>query len=225
MVSTHHFGIFSARINQNFKEGPPQKSTFRFSLESGNNFHPFVEAYFPKDPDVRQQLSQVIWFDRRFTFVDQATTPAEYMNIVIDAVYKGFRFDYATRLAKNHELGITFRTYLITKGNYPFSFFTGDESIEWFHSNIAGGEDPFGRKYYGLNQGHIKYTDRNGRVMELKNGDFIFSGIELNHFYYPAFLLSKKRNIQFNIGTHLGINTSKFNPSLDIGLSSNIDPS
>lgn len=222
LLSTHHFGMFSARINQNFKIAPPKRSSFRFSMESGNNFHPFLETYLPRDETVRQELSQVIWYNRRFTFVDQATTPADYMNIVVDAVFKGFRFDFNTRIAENHELGITLRTYLVTKGNYPFSFFTSDESIEWFHSNIAGGEDPFGRKFYGLNQVNVKYTDRNGRVMELQNGNFIFSGIEFNHFYYPEFLSNPEKNIYVNVGSHLGINTSKFNPSIDLGFSSNV---
>lgn len=222
LLATHHFGMFSARINQNFKIAPPKKASFRFTMESGNNFHPFVETYLPKDESVRQQLSEVIWYNRRFTFIDQATTPADYMNIVIDAVYKGFRFDFNTRISKHHELGITLRTFLVTKGNYPFSLFTSDESLEWFHSNIAGGEDPFGRKFYGLNQVNVTYTDRNGRVMELQNGDFIFSGIEFNHFYYPEFLSDTEKNIHVNFGSHMGVNTSQFNPSIDIGISSNI---
>lgn len=222
LLSTHHFGMFSARINQNFKIAPPKKSSFRFTMESGNTFHPFVETYLPRDEMVRQELSQVVWYGRRFTFVDQTTTPADYMNIVIDAVFKGFRFDFNTRIAKNHGLGITLRTYLVTKGNYPFSIFTSDESLEWFHSNIAGGEDPFGRRFYGLNQVNVRYTDRNGRVMELQNGDFVFSGVELNHFYYPEFLSDTKKNIHVNIGSHVGINTSRFNPSIDAGFSVNM---
>lgn len=222
LLSTHHFGMFSARINQNFKIAPPQKWSFRFTMESGNNFHPFVETYLPQDEMVRQELSQVVWYGRRFTFIDQATTPADYMNIVIDAVFKGFRFDLNTRIAKNHELGITLRTYLVTRGNHPFSLFTSDESLEWFHSNIAGGEDPFGRRFYGLNQVNVKYTDRNGRVLELQNGDFIFSGIEFNHFYYPEFLTNQEKNIHVNVGSHIGVNTSRFNPSIDAGFSANV---
>ena len=74
------------------------------------------------------------------------------MNIVIDAVIKEFRIGINFPIAKRHELSITLRSYLITKGKYPFSFFTSDENVEWFHSNIAGGEDPYGRRYYGLNQ-------------------------------------------------------------------------
>ena len=221
VLTTHHFGIFSSRINQNFKLKPSTKTTFNISHVSGNNFHPFVEAYFPKDPAVREQLSHVIWHDRPFTFIDQETTPADYMNIVIDAVIKEFRIGINIPLAEKHELKINLRSYLINKGKYPFSFFTGDESVEWFHSNIAGGEDPYGRRYYGLNQVNFKYVDRNGNTLELQNNDFFISGIELNHFYYPTLKMNESKNIFLNFGTHLGINTSKFNPSIDVGVSAN----
>jgi len=219
-LTLHPFGIFSSRINQNFKIHPPKNSTLNFSVASANTFLPFVEAYYPEDPVVRKQLSEIVWYDRSFTFIDQKTTPAAYTNIVIDAVVKEFRFDYNIRLAKEHELGISFRSYLITKGTS--STLTGDNFLEWFHSNIAGGEDPFGRKYYGLNQVNYKYTDRNGEVLELNHKDFFIGGIELNYFYYPDFLINKKKNLFVNFGSHLGINTSKYNPSLDFGLSGNI---
>ncbi|GGK09915.1 hypothetical protein GCM10007962_00120 [Yeosuana aromativorans] len=222
ILATHHFGIFSSRINQNFKIQPDSKSIFTISYVSGNTFHPFVETYIPKDPTVQKEQSQLIWYHRNFNFIDQETTPADYMNIVIDAVIKEFRATINIPINKKHELDISLRSYLITKGNYLFSPFTNDETIEWFHSNIAGGEDPYGRKYYGLNQVNFKYTDRNGRVLELHNNDFFISGIEFNHFYYPSFLINKKKNVFANIGTHLGFNTSKYNPSLDIGLSVNV---
>lgn len=222
LLTTHHFGIFSSRINQNFKLKVPKKTTFTFSSESGNTFHPFVEMYVPKDPTIRENFSKQVWYNRHFYFFDQNTTPAEYSNIVVDAVIRGFRLQVSFPIAKEHELGITLRSYLITKGNYPFSLITSDESIEWFHSNIAGGEDPYGRRYYGLNQVNFKYTDRNGKVLELKNDDFFLGGIEFNHHYYPEFLINKKRNLFVNFGTHLGINTSTFNQSIDVGFSANL---
>lgn len=220
-LTTHHFGIFSARINQNFKVSPPKTVRFSLNAASGNNFHPFVESYFPKDPQIRAEQSQLIWYARNFNFVDQETTPADYLNIVIDAVIKEFRLGIHVPISKKHELGITLRSYLITKGKHPFSFFTGDESIEWFHSNLIGGEDPYGRRYYGLNQVNFRYLDRNGNTLELNNNDFFISGIEFNHFYYPKLSINNTKNIFVNFGTHLGINTSKFNPSIDIGISAN----
>lgn len=222
ILATHHFGIFSSRINQNFKIHQETSTTFTFSYASGNTFHPFIEAYLPKDPAVQKQQSQLIWFYRNFNFIDQETTPADYMNIVVDAVIKEFRASVNIPINKQHELDISLRSYIITKGDYLFSPFTNDKTIEWFHSNIAGGEDPYGRKYYGLNQVNFKYTDRNGHVLELHNNDFFISGIEFNHFYYPSFFKNKKKHVFANIGTHLGFNISKYNPSLDIGLSANI---
>ncbi|WP_405609491.1 hypothetical protein [Polaribacter sp. Asnod1-A03] len=221
LLPIHHFGMFSSRINQNFKIRPPDKLTLNISYASANTFHPFVEMYLPKDASTRQEMSNIIWYDRHF-YKDQETTPANYESIIIDAVFKNLRIDYNTQISKNHELGITLRSYLVSKGKYPFSIFTGDEFLEWFHSNIAGGEDPFGRKYYGFNQVNVNYQDRNGNKMSLRDGQFIFAGIELNHFYYPNFINLKKKNIFVNFGSHLGLNTSKYNPSIDIGISGNI---
>ena len=221
IVTTHHFGIFSARINQNFKIRPPETTELILSSASGNNFQPFLEGYFPKDPEVREALSQVAWYYRNFNFIDQETTPADYMNIVVDAVIKEFRLGISLPLAKHHELNASLRSYLITKGKYPFSFFTADKTIEWFHSHVAGGEDPYGRRYYGLEQVNFKYTDRDGDILELHNHDFFLSGLELDYFYYPPFSINKKEHLFFNFGTHVGINTSKYNPSLDLGISAN----
>lgn len=217
LLSTHHFGIFSSRINQNFKVRPPKKSALLLSVESSNTFHPFVEAYLPKNKMIQQELKKKIWYNRRF----DVTKPADYMNIVIDAVFKGFRLDFNTKINSKNELGISLRSYVATEGNSLFTFFTADKTIEWFHSNVHGGEDPFGRKYYGLNQVNVKYTDRNGKILELKKDDFFLAGIELNHFYYPSFYFLDEKNIQLNFGSHIGINTHKFNRSIDIGFSVN----
>jgi hypothetical protein len=221
LLSTHHFGIFSSRINTNFKYSPSQAPTLSFNYTSGNNFHPFVEAYFPKDPQVRKQLSQIKWHDRPFNFIDQDVTPADYMNIVIDAVIKEFRVNTTFPINNQHELSVTMRSYLITRGKHPFSLFTSDESIEWFHTNVAGGEDPFGRRYYGLNQVNFTYQDRNGNTLNLNNNAFFIGGIELSHYYYPKLNINKTKNIYLNFGTHLGWNTSRFNASIDAGLSAN----
>ncbi len=220
-LATHHFGIFSSRISTNFKLKVLQKATFSFNLSSGNSFHPFVEAYLPKDPETRERLSQIKWHDRTFYFINQETTPADYINIVVDGVIKEFRPSLTLPVSKYHELNLSLRSYLITKGKYPFSPLTSDESIEWFHSDVIKSEDPYGRRYYGLNQVNFKYTDRNGNVLEFDNNDFFIGGIELNHHYYPEFLINKTRKIFINFGSHLGLNTSKYNTSVDVGVSVN----
>ncbi|MGZ0015094.1 hypothetical protein [Yeosuana sp. AK3] len=221
ILALHHFGIFSSRIHQNFKLSPNINTSVSFSHTSGNVFHPFLETYIPKDPTVQKEQSQLIWYFRNFNFINQETTPADYMNIIVDAVIKEFRFNINIPINNKNEIDISIRSHLISKGKNPFSVFTGDQPIEWFHSNIAGGEDPYGRRFYGLNQVNFKYTDRNGNVLELHENDFIISGIETNYFYYPTRLNNKFKHLYFNVGTHFGINTSKFNPSLDFGISLN----
>ena len=99
---------------------------------------------------------------------------------------------------------------------------TSDEFIEWIHSNIAGGEDPFARKYYGLNHAGIRYIDENGKILHLDKGNLIISGIEFSYNYYPQFKLLKKKNIYTNYGLQLGVNVSEINASLDLGFNSSI---
>ena len=221
ILPTHHFGIFSARVGANFKILPAKTQQLSLNYTSGNNFHPFVEAHFPKDPSVREALSKIIWFNRRFDYVDQSTTPADYMNIVIDAIIKEFRLSYNIPIENENELHIAVRSYLISKGKHPFSLFTSDETIEWFHSNIAGGNDPFGRRYYGINQVNFEYLDRNGNTLRLNANDVFVGGLELHHYYYPNILRNEKRHIYTNLGSHLGLNTSTYNLALDYGISIN----
>jgi hypothetical protein len=220
-TTAHHFGLFHLRINQNFKERPVERTSLSFNVESGNSFHPFVEMYQPLDLATRQLFRQQDWFDRQFEFIDQATTPADYSNIHIDAVFKVFRIDLETRLSDKHELKFTARSFMPTEGNFPFTFFVNDQTIEWFHSNIAGGEDPFGRRFFGMNQMTFSYLDRNGKSVNLRKNQFVFSGIEVNHFYYPT-LFDPEKQLYTNFGSHLGINTSSFNSSIDLGVSANI---
>lgn len=222
ILPTHHFGMFSGRINQNFSVRPVSKSEFTFSIHSGNNFHPFVEAYLPESPEIRANFAETIWYNRQFNYIDQETTPADYFRIVIDAVFKEFRASFKTRLSSKSELQITIRSFVPTEGHYPFSFFTSDESIEWFHDNIAGGKDPFGRRYYGLNKVDINYTDRNGKRMQIGKNQFVFTGIDLAHHWYPQIKILARNNINLNFGSHLSINTASYNPSTDFGLSANL---
>ena len=181
LLATHHFSIFSTRIQQNFKRIRACKATVRCTAESGNTFHPYVEAYLPKSQHIRDEFNTKIWYNRQFDFENQATTPAEVMHGVFDAVIKGYHLDLTFPFAKQHELTMSLRSSLITKGTAPFSLFTGDEFIEWFHSNVAGGHDPYGGSYYGMHKVHFNYRDRNENERTLNNGDFFLGRIQLNH--------------------------------------------
>jgi hypothetical protein len=219
LLPLHHFGIFSSRISGNFKQKPAAKS-FQLLIKSANVFHPYVETYLPKDPAVREEQSQTIWYDRNFHFVDQQTTPADYMNIVVDAIIKEINLSYNTPINKQHDIAVSLQAYLFTKGNYPLSFFTSDNTIEWFHSHIAGGQDPFGRRYYGLNEIHYTYTDRNGQQLNIDSKHLYINSLQIDHHYYLTNKWQQK-HIYVNLGTHLGFNLSAYNPSIDFGLSMN----
>ena len=119
-------------FSKNFKRTRTYKTTIRLTSESGNTFHPYVEAYLPKEQHIRDDFSTKIWHNRHFDFENKSTTSAEVMNGIFDAVIKGYHLDATFPITKKHEVTISLRSYLITKGTYPFSIFTGDEFIAWF---------------------------------------------------------------------------------------------
>lgn len=218
IVSTHPYGIFFSRWQGNFQTKPLQKKYFNITLESGNVWSPPITAYIPNDPEVRDFLSTYEWHEREFV-VDLDTLDAKTIEAQNDGVIKGLRINFNIPINSKSELKVGIRSFLLTGGKLPFSLITSDDTIEFFHDNIAGGDDPFDRKLYPLNEGYIRYKDRNDNVMEIENGDFIFSGFEFNYYRYPSEFIN---GFDFNYGLHLGVNTSPFNRSLDFGTSANL---
>ncbi len=221
LASTHHFGLFSSRMTQNFKIHASTTPQLHLETQSGNNFHAPVQAFLPDDPSLRAQFADQIWYFRVFDFVDQEITPAQVMNIEIDAVYKVYRPALTLPLNDRNEIRIGLRAFQTVQGNFFDAPFTNDASIEWFHSNIAGGEDPFGRKFYGVNEVAVNYTDRNGKRLHMQAGDIILGGLELAHSYYPELQKWNERNLFVNLQSHIGWNTSSYNNSLDLGIGIN----
>jgi len=198
---------------------PPEKCSFSFEVSSGNVVLPYVKSYELINPADKEIAESLPWHVREYAF-NLNEVPAKTKEFIADGVIRSYRFTFSLPLSANHELNLGIRSGSLDKGKYPFSFFTSDESIEWFHSNIAGGEDPFSRRYYGLNKAELYYKDENDNVIRMKNGDFAIQGIEVNYFYYPKLEINKKHKIYLNFGTHLGLNTSRYNPVADIGISS-----
>ncbi len=216
LLSTNPFGIFISRLNHNLKKKAASNYELDFSIESGNVWGPNVKTYIPNDENIRNELRAIPWFSRQYLF-DEDSLNADNYEIETDGVIKGFRGNLTIPLKHNQELTIGFRAFLLTSGFFPFSSFTNDKFIEFFHDNIAGGSDPFDREVFGYNKARIKYIDRNGNRLDLKSGDFAFGGIETHYYYYPKFLNSKQ--IYLNFGAHLGTNLSRYNTSLDLGFS------
>ena len=218
-LSTHPLGIHVSRIDHNFKIRSPEKYSFSFEISSGNVFLPYVKSYELTNPADQEIAEGIPWHNREFQF-NLNEVPSKTSEFVADGVVRSYNFTFNWPLNTNHELSFGLRSYSLDKGKYPFSFVTSDESIEWFHSNIAGGEDPFSRRYYGMNKAGISYIDEDNKVLKVNEGDFKISGIQVNYFYYPKLEINKKHNVYFNFGTHLGINTTRYNPVADIGISS-----
>lgn len=216
VLSTNPFGIFISRLNHNFKQRASSKKEIAISLESGNVWGPNVVSFIPTSEAKRNELRGYPWYSRQF-FFDADVDEGQSYEIETDGVIKGLRADITLPIAKKQELVVGVRAFVLTNGKFPLSSFTNDSFIEFFHDNIAGGKDPFDRKVFGLDKARFKYRDRNGRSFDLGNGDFLFGGIETHYYYYPEYLNDKK--IYFNLGAHLGTNLSKYNMSMDIGVS------
>ncbi len=220
-LSTHPLGVFISRINHNFAVRSSAKPSFIFEISSGNIFLPYVKSYELTNP-ADQLIAQALpWHVREFNF-DLNTVPSKTREFSADGVMRVYNFTYSLPINDQQELSIGIRSFSLDGGKYPFSILTSDNSIEWFHSHIAGGEDPFSRRHYGFDKAGITYKDENNNYLKVKAGNFMIAGIELNYFYYPKLGINQKYNLYLNYGVHLGINTSRYNPGADLGVSSSV---
>jgi hypothetical protein len=221
-ISTHPLGVLISRISHNFQMKPSEKSSIALNISSGNVWLPYVKGYFPLNVSDINSMENIVWSAREFSF-DFINSPSKTIEFHADAVIRLYQFNLIIPISHNFELKLNTRCVSADRGNIPFSLLTSDQFIEWFHSTLAGGEDPFARKVYGFNKTKISYTDENGKTFTLDNGDFIFSGVDVILYYYPTFKSLIKRNIYINFGLQTGINTNRINPSLDIGLNSSVN--
>jgi len=169
----------------------------------------------------KSAMRNIGWHERAYNY-DTINTPSKTIGSLADGIIRLYQIKIVIPLSANQELKINTRMFSLDPGNSPYASLTSDKFIEWFHSNISGGEDPFARKAYGFNQAKISYTDKNGRTFNVDNGDFIFSGIDLSYSLYPNFKPLENRNIYTNFGLQLGININSINPGLDFGFNPSI---
>lgn len=218
IIPSHPLGLFISRINHNLNTITPQTIKFNLDIGSANVWLPEVRLYQPNDPNIAKHLGQFNWDKRDSIF---QAFPRNYDSAVFsaDGVIKTFHLNIRFPLPKQFELAVSIRSMLLTQGNLPLSAITGDEFIEFFHSNIAGGEDPFARKYYGINKAGINYQDFQGNRMQISNGQFIIPNIQFNLYHYFNTDFLNRHQMSVNSGVHCGINVSDYNQSIDVGIS------
>ena len=221
-LSTHPLGVYISRINHNFQIKPAKKPSISLNISNGNVWLPYVKAYKPIRETDRNITRSFVWHEREGNF-DYINSPTKSIELHADGVYRIYHLRIDLPIFNNRELKLNIRAFSVDDGNFPFSTLTSDRFIEWFHTNIKGGEDPFARKIYGYNQTKIKYTDENGKSLELNGGNFIIPGFDLAYQSYPDFNDLRNRNIFTSFGVQLGVNISKINPSLDLGITSSIN--
>jgi hypothetical protein len=218
ILSVHPFGVFFNRLQGNFRHSPTKNINIRIHYNSGNVWGTPITTYVPNDGEIRDKVRQHEWHQAQY-FFDEESLDTESFYLEIDGVIKTLKIEGRFPINDYSEINIGVRSFMLTSGKMPFSILTSDDFIETFHKKIAGGDDPFDRGVFGLNKASIKYTDRNGETMTLNKNDFIFSGIETTYYRY----IKKWATVSFtpNYGILLGTNLSKYNSSLDIGLSVN----
>ncbi|MGX1928044.1 hypothetical protein [Flagellimonas sp. 2504JD4-2] len=214
--ATHPFGVLFYTVPHNFRARAEQVSSLNFQLSSGNIWGQPVTTFVPTLGIDRSQLTNLEFYSRGSQF-NQDISPSESYTIAYDGVIKDFRITSTLPLSNKNDITITARSFLLTKGTFPFTTITGDRFIEFFHETIAGGDDPFGRELLGVDRAQIAYTDRNGNSLSIADGEFVFSGIETAFYHYPELL--SKHHIYINLGAHLGTNLSQYNSSMDVGFS------
>lgn len=222
MHSTHPLGVYISETNFNHQSGVSRKASFSMNTSCGNVWLPYVKGYIPLNETDKKSMSRIVWHGREGN-IDLANTPAKTKSFHADGDIRFYQCQLAIPVSKSSELKISTRAFSVHRGGNPVSFLTSDKFIEWFHSNIAGGEDPFARKVYGYNHADIRYTDENGKSFSLGNGDFRFTGLDLSYFYFPHFKSLEKKKIFINWGFQTGLNTSKINPCINLGLNSTIN--
>lgn len=217
--STHPFGVFMSRIQHHYQKNPLKHASFTLNIASGNVWLPKAIANLPTDQKDRDAVAAFSWHARDGYF-DFSKTPNQSISFEADGVLRRYQLQYQLPIQSNQSLSISPRIVSFDSGKIPFSFITNDGFIEWVHSNIAGGEDPFARKSHGLtNQAYLLYSDRNDKTMQLRAGNTIFSGIDLAYYYYPKLALLTNNNMAVNLGLTTGVNTNKINSSIDMGAS------
>jgi len=215
--ATHPFGVFISRIQHLHYSNVPRQKSFTLTISNGNIWLPKTIGNIPTNKEDKDAVAAFSWHERDGYF-DFSTTPNTSLTFEADGVFRLYLPQLQLPINNNHFLTLSSRIVSFDSGKFPFSTFTNDNFIEWVHSNVAGGEDPFARKVNGLNNpASFYYSDRNEKTITMKGGEVVLSGFDINHYFFPSIPFLKTNNIDVSFSSQLGINISKINPGVDLG--------
>ena len=216
VLSTHPLGEFMSRVAPNFKTAVDANMSLYLGEYNGNVFSPLTTAYFPVNAADRNFMAARTWNNRVYWFATYHY-PSTSASFVAEGVLRAYQMKLNIPLGKNQEISFSPRMFSLDKGYAPYSIITNDESIEWFHSNIAGGNDPFGRRFYGFHHAIIHYVDETGHSLNVNPNQLVFGGFESDYMVYPKWKKLNKRRYFINLMGHFGLNTTAYNPTIDLG--------
>jgi len=197
------------------RAGPSVKGQLAFQYDSGNVWGQEVDVFIPKEAIIRQEMLSLAFYERRLD-LEEGAGKIERYRFSYDGVLKQLKLTGRKALGKKCEIYLGLRGGILSTGNDLFSPLTSDQFIEWFHSAVVGGEDPFARKVLGMGEAAISYSDRNENTMEIAAGTFFISGLETAFYKY---FYGQNKRVYGNAGLHLGYNISPYNYTIDFGFS------
>lgn len=215
ILSNHPLGIFTSRVNHNFNF-KPSLFLVEFSISRGNVWLPPVESRLPNSNTDREFLSNHVWHRRNWQMENSSITDYKSRSMFADGVFSSYYLSFKSPLNSFFDIHSNVRINSLSGGKLPYSLLTSDEAIEWFHSNIAGGEDAFGRKRTGYGNALLEYKDVNNNRISLKENSFLMSEISTYLNFYPNYNF---KNINFNLSGLTSISQMKKTWYFDLGFS------
>lgn len=217
--ATHPFGVYIGRIQHHQLFTFQNKNSWLLHVSSGNVWLPETIGNIPSNIADRNAVAAFEWHERDGYF-DFSNTPSQTIKLQADGVFRLYQPQFIGHIGTKHNVIFSSRIISIDAGRFPFSTITNDKFIEWVHTNIAGGEDPFARKVNGLNNdAYFEYSDRNNKTANLKSGQVQLTGFDITDYFYVKSQFFNSKQIDVRTGVHLGINLNKINPGVDLGSS------
>jgi hypothetical protein len=221
LLSNHPLGIFTSRINHNFNSYATSKLQISFTISRGNVWLPEVVSNHLINKTDQDFFSEFLWHEKEYHF---NLNPAESKQEILmaDGVFSSYYLQVSAPISTKSDFNLSVKANQIVGGQVPYSLLTSDQLLEWFHTNIAGGEDPFGRKLYDFDQNKLFYQDKNGGTISIEDDQVFLTEVSFDTYYYPTFSFLEKHNIKMNTGLHTAGSFINSKMNFDLGLASTI---